>query len=95
MKVKIYLRVSEYAPDGFTLDCVEDTEGHYEATHKDYKLVGETEVSLTNYADWLASKGTEMAEEMELQARLDLEKKLSKVADFKSKFLSLTHEVES
>ena len=92
MKVKIYLSLNEYAKDGYTLVSSLPHEG-WMGESSDYKFVGETDININDNISWLASKGLEFAEKMEEAAREELAHKLSAVADYKAKFLSLTHQV--
>ena len=91
MKVGIYLRLSEALNDGYGFTTVYGISS-WIAEDDNHRFVGEVDVDINEHVEWLASKGLEMAEAMEAKARLELARKLSAAADYKAKFLSLTHE---
>ena len=89
MKVKLYITVCEHSKDGFRVVTDEAFSSGYLDSLPDYRMVGEADLDISEHGEWLASSAEEKIAQLESDARLELARKLSSLADLKAKFLSL------
>lgn len=93
MKVFIHLVISEHFSDGLYLSVTDANMRKMYETKEHCIVTEDFDIDLTPHMAWIVKQSQEVAENLTIKAKNEFDYRMSKVKEFESKFLLLTHPV--